>query len=226
MKNWKFSLTTCLANPIKLKDAFWTITPCCASRCRGQSCGRTLIKWDSCIWMDQAKETTSMYTFQAVIRKGKPNWFCFFTLWLSSRITTDAAQISLWHVYSSFASPLKPLYFGFWSSLENLAFLGNHTFSVSLDCPSVCLTYSYSYSPSRRPQSIWQRTILAVSCLFFFFFFGGIDDCWEHYTALSWYLNLCWFCMVPLGPAVRKRRRREISFPQQSCAFIRVAPIM
>lgn len=169
MKNWKFSLTTCLANPIKLKDAFWTITPCCASRCRGQSCGRTLIKWDSCIWMDQAKETTSMYTFQAVIRKGKPNWFCFFTLWLSSRITTDAAQISLWHVYSSFASPLKPLYFGFWSSLENLAFLGNHTFSVSLDCPSVCLTYSYSYSPSRRPQSIWQRTILAVSCLFFFF---------------------------------------------------------
>lgn len=58
----------------------------------------------SCIWMDQAKETTNMYTFQAVIRKGKPNWFCFFTLWFSFRVTTDAAQISLRHVYSSSAA--------------------------------------------------------------------------------------------------------------------------
>ena len=54
--------------------------------------------------MDQAKETTNMYTFQAVIRKGKPNWFCFFTLWFSFRVTTDAAQISLRHVYSSSAA--------------------------------------------------------------------------------------------------------------------------
>lgn len=58
----------------------------------------------SCIWMDQAKETTNMYTFQAIIRKGKPNWFCFFTLWFSFRVTTDAAQISLRHVYSSSAA--------------------------------------------------------------------------------------------------------------------------
>lgn len=36
-----------------------------------------------------------MYTFQVIVRKGKPNWFSFFTLWFSFKVTADAVQTSL-----------------------------------------------------------------------------------------------------------------------------------
>lgn len=81
-----------------------------------------------------------MNAFQAIVRKGKPNWFHFFALWFSFKVTTNAVQTSLWHVYSLFTAPLNTFYFGFLGWLELCFSLGMHVIDLFQDCPSVCLT--------------------------------------------------------------------------------------
>lgn len=150
-----------------------------------------------------------MYAFQAIIRKGKPNWFSLFTLWFSFKVTTEAVQTLL------FTAPLNTFYFQFLSWLEPCFSWGNSCFPIVLGlshCLLDPLLASCSYNPSRKLQNFWQSTSLAASCQFwvggvFFESLLGFEACWEHWTALSWYHDLPQFCVVPMGPAVSKRWR-------------------
>lgn len=97
-----------------------------------------------------------MYTFQAVIRKGRPNWFSFFTLRFSFKVTTDAAQTPPWHVYSPFAVPLNTFLLWVWSWLK--LFVGTVHFLTLLGL-SHCLLDLLQLQPFKET---------AMSCLFFF----------------------------------------------------------